>query len=156
MIASRTRRPPRGMTVIALLACLVVITLDQWCRAQGWSGPPRLDSRRSTGSRPSGSPSRESSGRSPGLPTNREYDGEAWSISAADLGLPARRPPTGTTKESDRAAAVVTIAVERVPGGATRRRVRVQADYPRDVPERSRHSKEVMIDLENIEQKPNR
>ena len=69
----------------------------------------------------SGSPSREYSGRLARLALDRDYTGEAWAISAADLGLPERTPrQPARPNKSDGAAAVVTIAVEKVDGGGLR------------------------------------
>jgi Tfp pilus assembly protein PilX len=150
-IVSRMRRPPRGMTVVAILVCLVVITLIGGAvlkvglahRALIRSQEHQLQAEWLAESGVQRALAR--------LAVEREYGGESWSISAADLGLPEQPPTTGTAEKSHRSAAVVTIAIERVPGGAARRWVRVQADYPRDAPQRSRHTKQVMIDLDRIE-----
>ena len=67
------------------------------------------------------------------LATSPEYPGETWDLSAEDLGR--------------RDGAVVSIKVERVEGKPDRRRVVVQADYPRPAERRARSSKTVFIDL---------
>ena len=82
------------------------------------------------------------------LALDRDYTGETWALTAADLGLPERPRASRRDATNRIAAAVVTITVEPVDGGAGRRRVRVQADYPLDAPGRSRHSKHILIDLE--------
>jgi len=147
MIVIQTRRSSRGMTVVAVLICLVVVTIVSGAvlkvglahRALVRAQEHRLQSEWLAESGVERALAR--------LAVDREYTGEAWPISAADLGLPERPPAARATEKSDGAAAVVTIAVDRVEGGGTRRRVRVQADYPRDAPGRSRHSKQVLIDL---------
>jgi type II secretory pathway component PulK len=75
-----------------------------------------------------------------------DYTGETWSISAADLGLSEAGQP-GSSKEKA-GAGLVTIGVDRPAGETNRRRIRIQADYPRDEPRRSRHSQEISLDLE--------
>jgi hypothetical protein len=82
------------------------------------------------------------------LEVDRDYAGETWSISAGDLGLSAGGSPGRTAGNADQAAAVVTIAVERVPADASRRQIRVQADYPRGDLNHARQSKQMLIDLE--------
>jgi hypothetical protein len=82
------------------------------------------------------------------LDADHDYAGETWSLRAEDLWLPeagSSRGGTGTTAEP---AAVVTIVVERMPGEASRRQIRVQADYPRGAERRVRQSKQFLIDLE--------
>jgi type II secretory pathway pseudopilin PulG len=148
MIRSRLKQPRRGMTVVALLICLILITLisaailklstaqREFVRAQErrlqaeWlveSGVERCLA---------------------GLAANRDYAGETWPITAVDLGLLSQGNSTGGDHKVDQAAAVVTITVDRLPDNPVRRRVRVQADYPRDSPRRARHSKQILIDLE--------
>jgi hypothetical protein len=82
------------------------------------------------------------------LEVQHDYTGEVWSLSAAEIGPHVRSPAAGTAEKSDHPAAVVTIAVETVPSAAARRRIRVQADYPPGAPARSRHSRQVVVDLE--------
>jgi Tfp pilus assembly protein PilX len=66
------------------------------------------------------------------LVADRGYKGETWEITAADLGGHA---------------GVVRIAVEPLAGQAVRRRVRVEADFPRDAERRARCSKTLTVDL---------
>jgi hypothetical protein len=67
------------------------------------------------------------------LSASGDYSGETWEIKASELGR--------------RDDASVVILVERVDGRPDRRRVDVQADYPRPVERRARVSKTILIDL---------
>jgi hypothetical protein len=82
------------------------------------------------------------------LDLDRDYTGETWSLSAGDLGLPPAESPVREAGSTDRAAAVVTIAVARVQGSALERQVRVEAEYPRGAQRPARQSKQMLIDLE--------
>ena len=140
--------PRRGLTSVAVLFCLVVVMLigaalvrialtqrgfdrDLERRLQAeWlveSGVERALAR---------------------LDADRGYAGETWSISSEELGTPREGRPAGIHENADPAAAIVTITVDRPPGAAGRGKVRVQADYPRDGPGRSRQSQEISLDLE--------
>jgi len=136
------------MTVVAVLVCLIVVTLVSGAVLK--VGLAHLALVRAQEHRLQSEWLAESGFQRAlaRLAADREYTGETWPISATDLGLPERTPAARTMEKTDGAAAVVTIAVDRVAGFATRRRVRVQADYPRDAPDRSRHSKQVIINLE--------
>jgi hypothetical protein len=150
MKPARGRTPRRGMTVVAVLICLIVITvisvallkvaLSQRKLVRGlehrlqaeWlaeSGAERAVAR---------------------LDADPGYKGEVWSITAADLGQ-SGAPPAGEPGGA-RAPAVglVTIAVDRLPesGNANRRRIRVTAEYPSDPSLRSRSTKQLLHDLE--------
>jgi Tfp pilus assembly protein PilV len=148
MMHPKTRQPRRGLTVIAVLVCLLVMmTLgaallrvalqerdsnrDQERRLQAeWLVESGLERARAR------------------LAADAGYAGETWSLSAADLGLAEARAAAGAPEKSDHAPGVVTISVDRPAGAIGRLRVRVQADYPRDGPHPSRHSQERFIDLE--------
>jgi len=148
MIVSQRRTPSRGMTVVAVMICLIVVTLASGAVLKvglAYRARVQLQERRLQAEWLAESGVERALAR---LAVDRAYTGETWPISAADLGLPDQPPATGTTEKSQGAAAVVTIAVDPLEGVATRRRVRVQADYPRDAPGRSRHSKQVIINLE--------
>jgi hypothetical protein len=144
----RTSR--RGMTVVAVLICLIVITLlggallkvalaqrklvrTQEHRLQAdWlaeSGAQRAIAR---------------------LESDAGYQGETWSITAADLGYGETVPTPAPKGAGGQAIAEVTIAVERLPGAgnANRRRIQVTADYPRDPSSRARSTKHLLHDLE--------
>jgi type II secretory pathway pseudopilin PulG len=144
---TKPRSRSRGLTVVAVLVCLVVITLvssavlktvvaqREFARGRErrlqaeWlveSGLERVRAR---------------------LDLDRDYTGETWALSTRDLGLPEEGRSDPAAENAAGAAAVVSIAVERVPGDALRRQVRVQADYPRDAPRRARQSRQMLIDL---------
>jgi hypothetical protein len=79
---------------------------------------------------------------------DRDYKGETWRLSAADLGLPERSTqPNGETKVTVHAA-IVTIDVDQSEAQTGRRRVRVHADYPVAGDHVSRRSRELLINLE--------
>jgi type II secretory pathway component PulK len=148
MIAARSKLPSRGMTVVAVLVCLIIVTLISGAalkvsiaqRELARSQEHRLQAEWLAESGAERAMAR--------LAGDREFTGEAWSLSAHDLGR-SEQAPTGTTlTQAETAAARITITVERVPASANRRRVHIQADFPLDAPRRSRHSKEIMIDLE--------
>lgn len=65
-----------------------------------------------------------------------DYRGETWRIAADKLG--------------GRDQAVVVIQVEPVADLATRRIVRVRADYPENPDRRVRHSKQITVDLDQL------
>ena len=148
MIHRRGRSPRRGLMIVAVLVCLVVVMMlvdcvlrvalaerdgnrDQECRLQAeWLVESGLERGRAR------------------LTADRGYTGETWVIAAADLGLEEVGEPTGKVANGDRAGAVVTISVDRPETASGRARVRRQADYPRNGPRRARHSDERYIDLE--------
>jgi type II secretory pathway component PulK len=138
MIIRRTARSSRGLTVVAVLVCLIIITLVSGTLLKvglAHRELARAQERRLQAEWLAESGAQRALAR---LATNRDYVGETWSLSAQDLGQSA------TTSES---AATVAIAVERVAADPARRRVKVTADYPRDPPRRARHTREFMIDL---------
>jgi hypothetical protein len=81
------------------------------------------------------------------LAENPGYAGETWQITASELGLPESSEATAGLA-GDRAGALVTIRVDRDGEKKGRLRLRVQADYPRDGSRPSRLSQERIIDLE--------
>jgi Tfp pilus assembly protein PilV len=148
MIAARTARPSRGMTVVAMLVCLIILTMvsgailkvsvahRELARAQEhrlqaeWlaeSGAQRAIAR---------------------LARDRDYTGETWTVSRHDLGLSPQPTTEAQGGAREEPAARITIAVGRVPAAPNRRRVSIQADYPLVENHRSRHSKKITIDLE--------
>ena len=145
----RGQQPRRGMTVVALLICLILVTLisaailkvsmaqREFIRAQErrlqaeWlveSGMERCLA---------------------ALAADRNYAGETWRVTAGDLGLSRESQSSRADEKTDRAAALVTITVGRLPESPLRRVIRVQADYPPDLPRRARHSKQTSIDLDS-------
>jgi type II secretory pathway component PulK len=138
MIIRRTARSSRGLTVVAVLVCLIIITLVSGTLLKvglAHRELARAQERRLQAEWLAESGAQRALAR---LATNRDYVGETWSLSAQDLGQ------SETASES---AATVAIAVERVAADPARRRVKVTADYPRDPPRRARHTREFMIDL---------
>jgi type II secretory pathway pseudopilin PulG len=148
MIATRARKPSRGMTVVAVLVCLIIVTLISGAVLKvsvAHRELARSQERRLQAEWLAESGAQRAMAR---LARDREFPGETWSVSDHDLGR-SERGPTGTSPaNAETAAARITIKVERVPASASRRRVHIQADYPLDAPRRSRHTKEIMIDLE--------
>ena len=68
------------------------------------------------------------------LAANPDYQGETWALSASSLG--------------GRDAGEVTIVVKPLEKSASRRRVRVEADYPSGDPtRRARQSKQLIVDV---------
>ena len=148
MIAAPAKKPSRGMTVVAVLVCLIILTMISGVvlkvsvarRELARSQERRLQAEWLAESGVERAIAR--------LALDRDYTGETWSLPARELGR-TEHAPTGTSPATaDAPAARITIKVERVPAASNRRRVHVQADYPLDAPGRSRHSKEIMIDLE--------
>jgi type II secretory pathway component PulK len=148
MIVTRAKNTSRGMTVVAVLVCLVIITLVSGAVLKvslAQRELTRSQERRLQAEWLAESGAQRAMAR---LASDRDYVGETWSLTAQDLGQ-SERPSTVTTQgEPQRAVAQILIAVERVPTVAERRRVRIQADYPLEAARRSRHTKEIMIDLE--------
>jgi len=149
MSQSQYRRSSRrALTTVAVLVCLIVITLigaallkvglaqrnqvrSQEHRLQAeWLAESGLD---------------RALGR---LAADGKYRGEEWPIRAEDLSVPAGAAPGQPSGSPAQPAAMITITVDGVKENANRRRIRVQADYPLDPPARSRHTKQLLIDLE--------
>lgn len=149
MIRSRPhKRSRRALTTIAVLACLIVITLITAVllkvglaqRSEVRSREHRLQAEWLAESGLDRALAR--------LATDRSYSGEKWSIDAQGLAFsssPTTGQPSGAAAPP---AAMVTIVVDRVAQQANRRHIRVQADYGLDPPARSRHTKQVLIELE--------
>jgi len=148
MIVGTTSNSRRGMTTIAVLVCLLIITLISGALLK--VGLAQRDLSRDRERRLQAEWLAESGADRAlaRLTLDHTYTGETWPITARELGLPEGTAPTGSTGQADRSGAIVTIAVEPIAGKANRRRIRVQADYPPDPPRRSRHTKQMLIDLE--------
>jgi hypothetical protein len=82
------------------------------------------------------------------LAADASYSGETWPIHARDLSLPDSAGSGEASAPVSAPAGMITISVERVPDKANRRRIRVRADFPLDPPRRSRHSQQILIDLQ--------
>jgi Tfp pilus assembly protein PilV len=147
MIDRNARKPRRGMTVVAVLVCLLVLmilgaALLRIALVERESN--RAAERRLQADWLVESGLERASAR---LAADPRYPGENWQVSAADLGL-AEPGESGAAAGATRAAGVVSILVDRAAKDTGRLRVRVQADYPRDGPFRTRRSQERFIDLE--------
>jgi len=148
MIRAQAVQPSRGLTVVAVLVCLIIVTLVTSAVLKVGLAQrelARVQERRLQAEWLAQSGIERALAR---LDGDRNYAGETWPIAASELGLNERAPASARGDREGSAAAVVLIAVERVPGDLSRRRVRAQADYPRDPPRRSRHTTEIMIELE--------
>jgi Tfp pilus assembly protein PilV len=141
----------RGLTVVAVIVCLIVVTTISLAmlkfglaeREQARALERRHQAEWLAASGMSRALSR--------LAADREYAGEVWSIPAEELWPAEDAAPAGPTATTRPPAAIVTIRVERPQGAAERRLVRVSADFPSDSPRRSRQSKQRLITL-----KPNK
>ena len=149
MITARTVKPSRGMTVVAMLVCLIVLTLISGA-VQGERGPARIGAARSAGFRPSGWPSRGPSEPSRGslaIMTTLARSGRSTSTTWAKASRARPRwrrafhARSSRRRDLDRRRAL--------PAAPNRRRVRVRADYPLEASRRSRHTKEFTIDLKS-------
>lgn len=132
MTAKPTAR--RGLAIVPALVCLVLVTLlcgAMLRQAHTQRGLARDEQRRMQAEWLAESGLARASAR---LAADPGYQGETWEIPARALGGPS--------------SGVVRIKV--VPGGGrpTRRRVRVEADFPREDVHRARLSKQLTIDLE--------
>jgi Tfp pilus assembly protein PilV len=147
MIVTRARKPARGMTVVAVLVCLLILTLISGAVLK--VGHARRELARGHEHRLQAAWLSESGTQRAlaRLALDSDYKGETWALDARDLGQAEPSPATASPPRPASPAAVVVIAVQGVPGDSHRRRIRVQADYPPDPSRRSRHTKEIMIDL---------
>ena len=147
MIVARANKPSRGLTVVAVLICLFVLTIvsgavlkvgfarRELARAQErrlqaiWlveSGVQRARAR---------------------LAQDRDYRGETWSLAARDFGQ-SEQPPAGARpphpkrrRPSSRSRSSARQAIRSA--GAAR-----SGGLSPDLPRRMRETKEIMIDLE--------
>jgi len=149
MIRSQSQQPlRRALTTVVVLVCLIVITLIGAAllkvglaqRNQVRSQEHRLQAEWLAESGLDRAVAR--------LAADANYPGEEWPILALDLSVPAGPAPGRPAGGSAQPAAMITITVDRVRENGNGRRIRVQADYPLDPPARSRHTKQMLIDLE--------
>jgi hypothetical protein len=133
MTPSTRNKPRRGLTVIAVLVCLVIITMVAGSVlkvALAHRDSTRAQERRLQAAWLAEAGLERALARLAGDP---DYPGETWEISASDL------------DSAD--PGLVTIEAGRAPGDRRRREVRIQADYPRDPPHRARHSLQIVLEL---------
>jgi hypothetical protein len=143
MRAISRRQGRKGLTAVAVLVCLVVVTLVSGVllkiglahRDQVRSQEHRLQAEWLAQSGLDRAIAR--------LADDHNYSGETWRLTHRDLGLP--EIPGGEPAP----AAVVAIKVEPAgsPGNSGRKVIKVQADYPPDPPRRSRHSLQIPVEL---------
>jgi hypothetical protein len=135
------------MTVVAVLICLIMITLIGGAVLK--IGLAERDLVRAQERRLQAEWLAESGARRAlaQLAVDPNYTGETYPVSAHELGLPEGTPAL-SSGASDLRGALVTISVERASSSARRRRIKVQADYPREPSRRARQSKQMLIDLE--------
>jgi hypothetical protein len=135
MIGPRIDPPRRGMLAIALLICLIVLTIIAGVLLR--AGVAQRDEVRAQERRLQAEWLAEAGLRRAlaRLDADPGYAGETWQVDARAL------------DSSD--AATVAIAVERPPGDPKSRTIRVQADYPRDPPHRARRSRQTTIQTTN-------
>jgi hypothetical protein len=150
MIDGMTRNPRRGVAVVAVLMCLIVLTLIGAAILK--LGLVRRQINRDLELRLQAEWLVESGvNRALARAAESDYKGETWRLTAADLGLPEQSEQINKQEKGKVDAAIVTIAVDQ-PGTETRRRrIRVQADYPLSGDHRSSCTQELMIDLEPTE-----
>jgi Tfp pilus assembly protein PilX len=133
---TRQRRPRRGLALIPALVCLVLVGM--LCALALRSAHTQrmataTEQRRLQAEWLAESGAARASAR---LAADADYKGETWDVAATALG--------GETH----GAGVVRIKVEPVEGGRGRRRIHVEADYPRHDPAiRARHSKSLILDV---------
>ena len=135
MIVARTGKPSRGMTVVAVLVCLIIITLISGAVLKVGLAQrefARGQERRLQAEWLAESGAQRALAR---LAGDRDYSGETWSVSAHDLGQ-SERPPR---RHIVCPGPISRPARSRSPSSAcrtlaNRRHVRVQADYPLEPP----------------------
>jgi hypothetical protein len=138
MIVKKTSTRSQGLTVVAMLVCLIIVTVVSGAVLKiglAHRELARAQERRLQAEWLAESGAQRALAR---LSTNRDYAGETWSLSAQDLGL---------SEKASESAATVLISVEHGTADRNRCRVKVTADYPRNPPLRARHTRELMIDL---------
>jgi len=138
MIVKKNVRSSRGLTVVAVLVCLIIITLVSGAVLK--AGLAHRELARAQEHRLQAECLAEAGAQRAmaRLSADGTYTGETWSVTVQDLD---RTAPTAE------AAATVAIAVDRIAADATRRRVRITADYPREPPQRARQTREFIVDL---------
>jgi Tfp pilus assembly protein PilV len=131
MIRPRKAEPRRGMLAIAVLVCLIVLTMIAGALLRVEAArreEVRSQERRLQAEWLAEAGIQRALAR---LAAEPAYTGETWNVEARDLGT------------AD--AATVTIAVERPPDDPKGRTIRARADYPRDPPRRARSTRQITI-----------
>ena len=138
MIVRKTGRSSRGLTVVVVLVCLIIITLVSGTLLKiglAQREAARAQERRLQAEWLAESGAQRALAR---LAVDNTYRGETWSVSTDDL---------RQSEKSAESAGNVAIAVDSIAPNSARRHVRITADYPRDPPRRARHTREFMVDL---------
>jgi hypothetical protein len=120
------------MTAVAVLVCLVVITMIAGVLLKAGRAQRervRAQERRLQAEWLAEAGIQRALAR---LAADSGYRGESWEIAARDLESPD--------------AALIAIAVEPASEDPSRLRVRARADYPRDPPSRVRHTKQIVVE----------
>jgi hypothetical protein len=76
------------------------------------------------------------------IAADSNYAGETWRLNRRDLGL----PEVPCDDPAPAAVVAITVAPAGSPGDTGRKVIKVQADYPPDLPRRSRHSLQITIE----------
>jgi hypothetical protein len=127
IISGATPSRRRGLTAVAVLVCLIIITMISGAVLRvglALRDEARSQERSLQAEWLAEAGIQRSLAR---LAADPAYTGETWEIAARELG------------SAD--AALVTITVGPASGESKRRIVRAQADYPRDPPRRARFTK---------------
>jgi Tfp pilus assembly protein PilX len=133
MTGRQIDRPRRGMLAIAVLICLIVLTMVAGALLRVGAAQRdevRAEERRLQAEWLAEAGLQRALAR---LDADPEYTGETWNIEARELGA------------AD--SAIVTIAIERQPDDTKSRTIRVRADYPRDPPNRARCTRQLTASL---------
>jgi Tfp pilus assembly protein PilV len=141
MMLRDARNPRRGLILVAVLVCVLVLMMlgaallkvELASRQSNRDHERRLEAQWLAESGLERARAR--------LAADPSYSGETWKLSAADLGL-------DDATQTAAAAGVVAISVNQNSGEPRRKRVRVQADFLRDRAHPSRHSLELLINLD--------
>jgi Tfp pilus assembly protein PilV len=146
MRACRARPPRRGLTAVAVLVCLLIITMISGALLK--VGVAHRDFVRSQ-ERKLQAEWLAQSGIERALArlaAQSDYTGETWKLAPRDLNL------SEPDSASSGPAALVRIAVERPgsAGAAPQRLIKVKADYPPDAPHRARHSTQILVELNSL------
>jgi hypothetical protein len=144
MNVNGSRSPRRGITAVAVLVCLVVVTMISGALLKvglAHHAAVRAQERRIQAELLAQAGLDRALFR---LAASAGYPGESWPIAGRDLGLAeASASPSGP-------AAMVTIKVEKASAEPGRKLIKVQADFPPDLPHRVRHSLQLQVELDSL------
>jgi hypothetical protein len=138
---AKHHRKRQGITTVAVLACLVFVTLISGVLLKvgiAYRDHVRAQERKLQADWLAQSGIERALAR---LADKADYTGETWTISKNDLDADS------APREESGPAALVTIRVERPGGSADRRMIKVQADIPPEPSRRIRHTNQVLVEL---------